>query len=140
MKENYRTLSGQQKEQISVKENEIVFSHPYLIGMLMDEQASKNKFLCFYQNYAVLLILESRAVEITMIFHVLKNPESYQNEMLESSGNSLTTWASNMKKMRDNVIVCNYKFFRDMSKNTPDESWIITGLNHWSPNEYLQQQ
>jgi hypothetical protein len=75
-----------------------------------------------------------------MIFHILKDPESYREEMLQSTGNSFTTWVSTVKKMRDNIIVCNYKFLRDMSKNAKDDSWIITGLNHWLPNEYLQQQ
>jgi hypothetical protein len=75
-----------------------------------------------------------------MIFHVLKDPESYREAMLESTENSFTTWASTVKKMRDNMIICNYKFLRDMSAHAKDDSWIITGLNHWSPNEYLQQE
>jgi hypothetical protein len=83
------------------------------------------------------VFLETRAVEITMIFHILKNPEKYRDEMLQNTGNSVTNWASTVKKMRDNIIVCNYKFLRDMSKNAKDDSWIITGLNHWLPNEYL---
>lgn len=74
-----------------------------------------------------------------MLFHVLKNPELYRDEMLHSSENSLVTWASTVKKMRDNLIICNYKFLRDMTKDAQDESWTITGLNHWSPNEYLQK-
>lgn len=41
MRENYQLLSPGQREQIAVKETEIVFSHPYLIGMMMDEEASK---------------------------------------------------------------------------------------------------
>ena len=84
--------------------------------------------------------LESRLVEITMIFHVLKDPESYREEMLQSTGNSLTNWASMVKKMRDNLIVCNYKFLRDMGQQAKDESWTITGLNHWLPNEHFEQQ
>ena len=75
-----------------------------------------------------------------MIFHILKNPELYQEEMVQSTENTLTTWTSTINKIRDNMIVCNYKFLRDMSKNAKDDSWIITGLNHWLPNEYFQQQ
>jgi len=74
-----------------------------------------------------------------MIFHVLKDPESYREEMLQGTGHTALKWAAAVKKMRDNIIVCNYKFLRDMSKNAKDDSWIITGLNHWLPNEYLQQ-
>ncbi len=75
-----------------------------------------------------------------MIFHILKNPESYQEEILQGTGNAASNWLSAVKKMRNDIIVCNYKFLRDMSKNAQDDSWIITGLNHWSPNEYVQQQ
>jgi hypothetical protein len=75
-----------------------------------------------------------------MIFHILKDPESYREEMLQGTGNTVTNWAATVKKMRNNIIICNYKFLRDMSKNAKDDSWIITGLNHWLPNEYLQQQ
>jgi hypothetical protein len=42
VKRNYEHLSSQQKQQISVEDTEIVFSHPYVIGMIMDEQTSKN--------------------------------------------------------------------------------------------------
>ena len=73
-----------------------------------------------------------------MIFHVLKDPGSYREEMLESTGNTVANWAAAVKKIRDNIIVCNYKFLRDMSRNAKDDSWIITGLNHWLPNDYLQ--
>ena len=41
VKENYQYLSSQQKQQIAVEENEIIFSHPYLIGMIMDDETSK---------------------------------------------------------------------------------------------------
>lgn len=73
-----------------------------------------------------------------MIFHVLKNPESYREEISEGSGSTTTNWISTVKKMRDNIIICNYKFLRDMSKDAQDDSWTITGLNHWLPNEYFQ--
>ncbi len=74
-----------------------------------------------------------------MIFHVLKDRESYREEMLRNTGSAAANWASAVKKMRDNIIVCNYKFLRDMSKNAKDDSWIISGLNHWLPSEYEQQ-
>jgi hypothetical protein len=75
-----------------------------------------------------------------MIFHILKDRDSYREDMLRDTGGAVTNWAASMKKMRDNIIVCNYKFLRDMSKNATDDSWIITGLNHWLPSEYEQQQ
>jgi len=78
-------------------------------------------------------------VEITMIFHVLKNPHLYQEEIMQNSDKTLTNWALTVKKMRDNLLICNYKFLRDMSKNANDTSWIITELNHWSPSEYLKE-
>ncbi|CAF3402711.1 unnamed protein product [Rotaria socialis] len=121
VKQNYGNLSVQQKQLIPVEEGEIVFSYPYLIGLIMDEQTNK------------------RMVEITMIFHVLKNPESYRDEMLDGPGNAASNWISAVKKMRDDIIICNYRFLRDMSSDAQDSSWIITGLNHWLPNEYLQQ-
>ncbi|CAF0932729.1 unnamed protein product [Rotaria sordida] len=121
VKQNYEHLSSQQKQQIPVEEGEIIFSYPYLIGLIMDEQTN------------------TRMVEIIMIFHILKNPESYRDEMLEGSGSTFSNWISTIKTMRDNIIVCNYKFSRNMSENAQDNSWIITGLNHWLPNEYFQQ-
>lgn len=74
-----------------------------------------------------------------MIFHVLKNRESYREEMLQNSDGKSTSLTTAMKKMRDNIVVCNYKFLRDMSKNAKDDSWIISGLNHWLPSEYEDQ-
>jgi hypothetical protein len=74
-----------------------------------------------------------------MIFHILKNRESYQEEMLRNTSGTATNWSAAMNKMRDNIVVCNYRFLRDMSKNTKDDSWIISGLNHWLPSEYEQQ-
>lgn len=74
-----------------------------------------------------------------MIFHVLKNRDSFRDEMFDGSNNMASNWVSVSKKMRDNLIVCNYKFLRDMSKNAQDDSWTITGLNHWLPSEYQSQ-
>ena len=74
-----------------------------------------------------------------MIFHILKDRESYREAMMQGTGNTATNWATAVKKMRDNIVVCNYKFLRDMSKNAKDDSWIISGLNHWLPSEYEQQ-
>ncbi|CAF0894217.1 unnamed protein product [Rotaria sordida] len=122
VKTNYENLTSEQKQKIPIEESEIVFSYPYLIGMIMDEQ------------------INSRLVEITMIFHVLKDRNSYQQEVLHAKGDSVANWAATMKKMRNNIVVCNYKFLRDMSKNANDDTWIISGLNHWLPSEYEQQQ
>ncbi|CAF3889799.1 unnamed protein product [Rotaria sordida] len=122
VKKNYENLTSEQKQKIPIEESEIVFSYPYLIGMIMDEQ------------------INSRLVEITMIFHVLKDRNSYQQEVLHAKGDSVANWAATMKKMRNNIVVCNYKFLRDMSKNANDDTWIISGLNHWLPSEYEQQQ
>lgn len=84
--------------------------------------------------------LDSRIVEISMIFHILKNRDLYRDEVLQSTKGNPTNLTSAMRKMRDNIVVCNYKFLRDMSKNATDESWIISGLNHWLPSEYEDQQ
>jgi len=108
----------------------------------MDEQTSKNYYFLFFfinKNH-FWFILDSRLVEITMIFHILKERESYQQAMLDNKDGAATNWVDSMKKMRDNIIVCNYKFLRDMSKNAQDDSWIISGLNHWLPSEYEQRQ
>ncbi|CAF0938584.1 unnamed protein product [Adineta steineri] len=122
VKQNYKHLTSQQKQQIPVEESEIIFSYPYSIGIGMDEQT------------------KTYLVEVSMIFHVLKNPELYQEEMIHATGNTASNMIATMRKMRDNVIVCNYKFLRNMSKNANDDSWIITGLNHWSPTEYFKQE
>lgn len=86
-----------------------------------------------------MVCLANRAVEISMIFHVLKDRESYREDVLQGSDGVANSWATAMKKMRDNIVVCNYKFLRDMSKDAQDESWIISGLNHWLPSEYDQK-
>ena len=75
-----------------------------------------------------------------MIFHVLKNREAYREELMQSNDSATTKLATAMKIMRENIVVCNYKFLRDMSKNAQDESWTISGLNHWLPSEYSQSQ
>ncbi len=87
-----------------------------------------------------MIILDSRLVEITMIFHILKDRDSYRETMLRDTGGVAANWAAAVNKMRDNIVVCNYKFLRDMSKNAKDDSWVISGLNHWLPSEYEQQQ
>lgn len=74
-----------------------------------------------------------------MIFHLLKDRNSYQQEMFQGSASAVNDWTEKMKKMRNDIVVCNYKFLRDMSKNANDDSWIITGLNHWLPSEYEQE-
>ncbi|UJR28017.1 hypothetical protein I4U23_009277 [Adineta vaga] len=122
VKQNYQKLSSEQKLKIGVDESEIVFTYPYLIGIIMDDKTN------------------SRLVEITMIFHILKDRDSYRDEMMNAPGGAAANWASAVKKMRDNIIVCNYKFLRDMSKNSNDDSWIISGVNHWLPSEYEDQQ
>ncbi len=42
MKQNYQKLSSEQKQKIGIDESEIVFTYPYLIGIIMDEQTSKD--------------------------------------------------------------------------------------------------
>ena len=74
-----------------------------------------------------------------MIFHVLKDRESCQREISQNPEQNIDNWSAMMKKMRDNIVVCNYKFLRDLSKNAEDDSWIISGLNHWLPTEYEEQ-
>ena len=44
MKQNYAHLSSEQKQKIAVQESEIVFTYPYLIGILMDEQTGKTRY------------------------------------------------------------------------------------------------
>jgi hypothetical protein len=73
-----------------------------------------------------------------MIFHVVKDPQSYYDEMMQSTGTPMANWTSTVRTIRDNIIVCNYKFRRDLSPHAHDDSWIITGLNHWLPIEYQQ--
>lgn len=99
-------------------------------------------FFQIKRNYNHLNILASRLVEITMIFHILKDRNSYREEMLNPAGgaDAAGNWAAAMKKMRGNIVVCNYKFLRDMSKSSTDDSWVISGLNHWLPSEYEKQQ
>jgi hypothetical protein len=41
VKRNFANLSSEQKQKIQVDKSEIVLAHPYLIGIIMDEQASK---------------------------------------------------------------------------------------------------
>mgnify|MGYP006892793991 CR=1 FL=1 len=111
----------------------------------MDDQASKINLLNKYLKTKLLKLnffnSDNRLVEITMIFHVLKNRQAYQDAMLGNDNAGVpSNWTSTMKKIRDNIVVCNYKFLRDMSKNATDDSWIITGLNHWLPSEYEDQQ
>ncbi len=103
----------------------------------MNNQVKSRNLVLFF--LLLLIISDKRLIEITMIFHVLKNRESYQEEMLHNTPGTTTNWSTAMKKMRDNIVVCNYKFLRDMSKNTKDDSWIISGLNHWLPSEYEKQ-
>ena len=43
VKRNYQYLSAEQKQKILVEESEIVFTYPYLIGLIMDDQASESK-------------------------------------------------------------------------------------------------
>lgn len=43
VKQNYENLSSEQKQKIAVQESEIVFTYPYLIGILMDEQTGKTR-------------------------------------------------------------------------------------------------
>ena len=76
-------------------------------------------------------------IEISMIFHILKDPNAYRQEIMQSSNASVADWLSKLRKMRNEIIVCNYKFLRDTNCNSTDNSWIITGLNHWLPNEYF---
>ena len=83
--------------------------------------------------------LDTQLVEIMMVFHVIKDPEVYR-AMLEETGGILSKWTTAAKKMRENIIVCNYRFVRNVSRNAEDDSWLITGLNHWIPREYLQAQ
>ena len=107
----------------------------------MDEKTSKKCFVFFKFNHLFeKSFLDSRLVEITMIFHILKDRESCRQEFLNSTGGAAANWATAAKKMRDNIVICNYKFLRDMSKNSTDDSWIISGLNHWLPSEYEYEQ
>ena len=74
-----------------------------------------------------------------MVFHVIKDPNAYR-AMLEETGSTISNWTSTARKMRENIMVCNYRFLKNISQNAKDDSWIITGLNHWIPKEYLQAQ
>lgn len=71
-----------------------------------------------------------------MVFHVIKDVESYREEMLQGSGTPAGNWLSAVRKMRDEIIICNYKFLRNITPNTNDDSWMIVSLNHWRPKDY----
>lgn len=66
MKDNYQLLSSGQREQIPVKESEIIFSHPYLIGMMMDEQASK-----IHRWISILIVYYSFRISIRGDHHAI---------------------------------------------------------------------
>jgi hypothetical protein len=90
-------------------------------------------------NASLSLNLDNRLVEISMLFHVVKALTSIREDLHQTTNDPLGNWMMTMKNMHDSVVVCNYKFIRDMSKNSNDDSWIISGLNHWLPSEYGQK-
>ncbi|CAF0832447.1 unnamed protein product [Didymodactylos carnosus] len=103
IRQNFQSLPAAHKQKIPVLFDEIIFSFPYEIGIIIEDKSGKEK-------------------------HV----EQHMNMDLST----LLNFSKTSHSIRDSIVICNYRFVREMTKGVSD-GWTINALNHWLPNEYL---
>lgn len=69
--------------------------------------------------------VQERFVEITVCFHVFEG----LSELIEKEG--FQPGPSSMQKHRDKIIICNYRFLREFTKNTQDGDWRVNLIHHF---------
>ena len=91
-----------QRRQIPLCKEDIIFGFIYQIGVLLDDDRN------------------TRHVEITYTAHYIpeENRESHAEEEMQD-----------FRKFQNSIVIASYRFIRDYTKGVED-SWTINALNH----------
>jgi len=129
------TFSVFQRELLAVDVKDIFFSFPHRIGVIMpDQEPPRDPFARSAVNTednAGSRPPQTRYVEITVVFHILRG---FLEKSKESQNFSIRHFINS--EDRNNVMVCNYRFFRDFTKGVQNPTWIINMMNHFLPADH----
>lgn len=110
-----------QRNLLKVAVDDIFFSFPYQIGIMIPEPVRQE---------GDKILPQTRHVEITVVFHILRGFA----EQAKVRGDAKTF--QDFIKADDtkyNVMICNYRFFKDFTEGAKNPTWIINLVNHFLP-------
>jgi len=163
LKRSLADFSVFQKELLRVAADDVFFLFPYQIGIIIPDQPNDfgmrsfeplMKLLTAINIYFILYnaILFSdndhyiegderkkppqvRHVEITVVCHVLRGLDEMRKTNQTGSNMNFQSFIED-ETTKYNVMVCNYRFFRDFTEGTKDPSWIVNMVNQYLPADY----
>ncbi|XP_050296342.1 m-AAA protease-interacting protein 1, mitochondrial [Anthonomus grandis grandis] len=113
LQERVSNMSVGQRDLIPVNEEDIIYTFPYEIGVIVKELATSN--------------VQQRFVEITMIYHVLKGLSQ-----IKSGVEKLPMNVGLLPDYQDKISICNYRFVKEFTKGV-ESDWTVNLLNHFRP-------
>jgi len=78
---------------------------------------------------------QKRFVEITVVLHVLRG---FREKSEKGEMRTLQEFIR-AEDTRNNVMVCNYRFFRDFTDGINQPNWIINMVNQFLPADHQKQ-
>jgi hypothetical protein len=129
IKRNMANFSMAQREMLAVEPEDIFFSFPFEIGIIIpDDQPSPKQYMEGQRPPQV------RHVEITYVFHVLRGMAREHEDLANKTFKEFLESDETKKR----VMVCNYRFFRDFTEGR-DPRWIVNVVNHFLPADLGQR-
>jgi len=110
LRNKINTLSNEQKQLISVAEDDVTGMFPYEVGIIFDDNKAEEKF-----------------IEITVISYIIKNRKNLTEEV------DSTAVISTDEELKRRSFITNYRFIREYSKKS-DNAWTINYINHFMPD------
>ncbi|CAL8121904.1 unnamed protein product [Orchesella dallaii] len=118
-----------QQQLLRVAAEDVFFAFPYQIGIIIPDEPPRDQYA-----EGVKPPPQTRHVEITVCLHVLRGFAEKQKSGETGSAFNLHEWTKD-EQNKYNVMICNYRFFRDFTEGSPDPAWIVNMVNHFLPAE-----
>ncbi|XP_018333612.2 m-AAA protease-interacting protein 1, mitochondrial [Agrilus planipennis] len=116
LQKSISTMSLAQREELSIKSDDIYFSFPYQIGIIFSDDSNNRRF-----------------VEITMVYHALRGLS-----VMKARGEEPPLNMGMLPEYRTRILICNYRFVREFTKGV-EEEWTINLLNHFKPTDLIDE-
>ncbi|OXA63940.1 hypothetical protein Fcan01_02830 [Folsomia candida] len=129
LKQRISNYSVSQQDLLRVATEDIFFSFPYQVGVIIPDSPVAVTHVEFDQKP---LPPQTRHVEITVVLHVLRGMAEVQRTSKDTF--SVIDFTKD-EENKYRVMVLNYRFFRDFTVGCKDPTWIINMVNHFLPAE-----
>ncbi|ODN05251.1 hypothetical protein Ocin01_01424 [Orchesella cincta] len=129
LRESLSKFTVFQQQLLRVASEDIFFAFPYQIGIIIPDELPRDQY-----PEGVKPPPQTRHVEITVCLHVLRGLAERQRKGETGSAFNFQEFTQD-ERNKYNVMICNYRFFKDFTEGSQDPTWIVNIVNHFLPAE-----